>query len=133
MLDQYLVSQKGAASILSPMNRDLTVLRSKIKMLQLENSNKDQKIRRLEAALSRAGMPALVDDAPPTCRADGWSPQFTQTANLVLALVDWGNLKLDADKQSIVDDYAPPGSDTIVSVNLAGPFFEWLANQEGNS
>ncbi len=42
-------------------------------------------------------------------------------------------MKLDADKQSIVDDYAPVRNDTIVSVNLAGPFFEWLASQEGNS
>ena len=133
MLDEYLVSQKGAASILSPLHQDLTFLRSKIKMLQLENANKEQKIRRLELALSKVGLPEPIVEAPLNCNIGGWTSHFIQTANLVLALVDWGDLKLDAEMQSIVDDYAPPGSDVIANVNLAGPFFEWLADQEKGS
>lgn len=133
MLEDYLVSQKGAASLLSPLHQDLTVLRSKVKMLQIDLTNRDKKINRLEAALSKLGSTAPLLQEKPVPESKNLSAEFVQTAHLVMALLERiPGVIVDAKRRSLIDEYAIPEEDVVADENFAGSFVDWFLAGKGD-
>lgn len=135
-LDEYLVSQKGATNLLSPLHQDLTVHRAKVRMLKADIANRDRRIKRLEHAISNMGQSVPHPDstvAPKTLQKpkEGQrSSEFVQTAHLVLALLEHTQgLIVDTERKSIVDEFGMPGSDVVAGENLAGAFVEWFKKE----
>lgn len=135
MLDKYLSSQRGAVSVLSKTQKDLNVLRTRIKLLEIENSNKDTNIRRLEAALSNLSESedyALIrQEEPELGKRDSFSDDFICTANLVLALLELlPGVVVDPDRKVIIDEQSFLSDDVVATKNLAGPFIDWMLTKE---
>lgn len=135
ILDEYLVSQPGAASILTRRQQDLNVLKAKIKTLQIENSNKAQAIKRLEAALLKLNL--SVDVGQHAIEASEKRPNnrskddFIAVSNLVLALLELlPGVIVDPEKRMIVDQHDLSGNEVVAAEQLAGPFIDWMLSRE---
>ncbi|SFF22496.1 hypothetical protein SAMN04488523_1335 [Sulfitobacter brevis] len=135
LLDKYLNSQRGAVSVLSKTQKDQNILKTRIKLLEIENSNKATKIRRLEAALSNLTQSA--DITPPPLEApevDGSRnsyDDFTCTANLVLALLELlPGVIVDSKRRVIIDEHSLSSNDVVATENLAGPFINWMLSRD---
>ncbi len=135
LLDRHLVSQPGAASILTRHQKDVNVLMAKITALQLENSNKAQDLKRLEAALaipnsvSGSGVPNAVacnevEEVRP-------ASDFSVTAQLALALINWlPGIFVDYERRVVFDPHSTSGEDVVATEELAGPFIDWMLSNQ---
>lgn len=135
LLDKYLNSQRGAVGVLSKTQQDLNVLKTRIKLLEIENSNKATNIRRLEAALSNlaknADIAPLPLEVPEVDRSRNSYDDFTCTANLVLALLELlPGVIVDSERHVIIDEHSLSADDIVATENLAGPFIEWMLSRD---
>lgn len=128
LLENHLVRQRGAATILSDRDRQIASLRAKMKVLELDLANTKADKKRLESRVRlvderpAVGMPKRKEIPPGKDSAD-----FESTAYLVLAILERiDGLEIDEKNEVIIDRAAPPNNQIIVGPAYCRPFIKWL-------
>ncbi|MEM7289409.1 MAG: hypothetical protein AAF412_03385 [Pseudomonadota bacterium] len=136
LLEAHLSSQPGAAHMLTGHQQDVNVLKARITTLELEKSNRINNIRRLEAALANQN-DTRGSTAPkrPLCRDEVKdtkpSSEFSATAQLALALINWlPGIFVDYERRVVFDPHSMSGNEIIASEELAGPFVDWMLSNQ---
>jgi hypothetical protein len=140
MLDAYISSQRGAASIIGERDQNVHVLQAKLSAVRLECSNLKRDRDRLSMMINKhysgtndtsSILPSraeLTEAEKISC--SGYQQAFESTA-LILANVlgrigDELGYEVDFEKRRIVDRSARPGDQQVAGPNQAQWFIEWL-------
>lgn len=113
------------------------VLRARMLALRLENSNLQEKLKRIEAYVLRKGeqpprSASTQEVMPPadTCSSDYLA--FVDTAMALTALIERlkDSIVIDFQKRTIEDLAARPSQRVVVGPERATPYLDWLKEQK---
>jgi hypothetical protein len=140
MLESHLSKQRGTAGLIADRDRDVNVLKAKLRTAELEAANAARDKARIERFVAQ-NLPARRPDmALPTTMAvegpkmDDYRMAFECTAQALEMVLERAEFFAVNSKKKIIEDRAArPGTEEVVGSVHARFFVDWLSQKIAKS
>jgi len=136
MLETHLYAQKGTTGLIADRDRDLGVLKAKLRLVELEAANSARDKARLERfvaqnlAPGRSNAALGSNDTSKIAETNDYRRAFECTAQALANVLERAEFfAVNQKKKTIEDRAARPGSEEVVSPVHAKYFIDWLASR----